>query len=246
MNILSKYTTEVRFICEEKAGLIESAGSNKIDEILEKSWNKIFDTTWNIYDENERKNLCKKILRHYYTNEIGFETVGLWVLYLNTKMNEIMPYYNQLYESARLKFEPLKDVDYTETGDKENTATENNKTVRDGNTTRTDDLTRNTDGTNKYSDTPQGGLNGIITSDYLTNATKDDIIETNTGTQNNKIDDNITEDKKIKDNGNYSKNVTGKMGGKNYSEMLIDYRKTMINIDMMVIDELSELFMKLW
>lgn len=243
---MSKYTTEVRFICEEKAGLIESVGCDKVDEILEKSWDKIFDTTWTFYDERERKNLCKKILRHYYTNEIGFETVGLWTLYLNTKMGEIMPYYNQLYESARLKFEPLKDVDYTETGENEKNATENNKSIRDGNTTRTDDLTRNTDGTNKYSDTPQGGLNGVLSSTYLTNATKDDIIETNTGTQKNKIDDSFSEDKKLNDTGSYSKNVKGKMGGKNYSEMLLDYRKTMLNIDMMVINELSDLFMRLW
>lgn len=243
---MSKYTTEVRFICEEKAGLIESTGSNKVDEILEKSWNKIFDNSWSFYDESERKNLCKKILRHYYTNEIGFETVGLWTLYLNTKMGEIMPYYNQLYESARIKFEPLKDIDYTETGENEKNTTENNLSVRDGNTLRTDDLTRNTDGTNKYSDTPQGGLNGVLSSTYLTNATKDDIIETNTGTQKNKIDDSFSEDKTLNDTGSYSKIVSGKMGGKNYSEMLLDYRKTMLNIDMMVIDELSELFMNLW
>lgn len=243
---MSKYTTEVRFICEEKAGLIESTGSNKVDEILEKSWNKIFDNSWAFYDETERKNLCKKILRHYYTNEIGFETVGLWTLYLNTKMCEIMPYYNQLYESARIKFEPLKDIDYTETGENEKNTTENNLSVRDGNTLRTDDLTRNTDGTNKYSDTPQGGLNGVLSSTYLTNATKDDIIETNTGTQKNKIDDSFSEDKTLNDTGRYNKNVSGKMGGKNYSEMLLDYRKTMLNIDMMVIDELSEFFMKLW
>ena len=243
---MSKYTTEVRFICEEKAGLIESTGSNKVDEILEKSWDKIFDNSWAFYDETERKNLCKKILRHYYTNEIGFETVGLWALYLNTKMGEIMPYYNQLYESARIKFEPLKDIDYTETGENEKNTTENNLSVRDGNTVRTDDLTRNTDGTNKYSDTPQGGLNGVLSSTYLTNATKDDIIETNTGTQKNKIDDSFSEDKTLNDTGSYSKNVSGKMGGKNYSEMLLDYRKTMLNIDMMIIDELSDLFMKLW
>lgn len=243
---MSKYTTEVRFICEEKAGLIVSTGSNKVDEILEKSWNKIFDNSWSFYDETERKNLCKKILRHYYTNEIGFETVGLWTLYLNTKMCEIMPYYNQLYESARIKFEPLKDIDYTETGENEKNTTENNLSVRDGNTLRTDDLTRNTDGTNKYSDTPQGGLNGVLSSTYLTNATKDDIIETNTGTQKNKIDDSFSEDKSLNDTERYNKNVSGKMGGKNYSEMLLDYRKTMLNIDMMVIDELSELFMNLW
>ena len=52
---------------------------------------------------------------HYYTREIGFETVGLWKLKLQTKLNEIMPYYNKLYETELLKYNPLYDVDMTTT-----------------------------------------------------------------------------------------------------------------------------------
>ena len=43
--------------------------------------------------------------------EIGAETVGLWQLWLNTKLEEIMPYYNQLYESALIEFNPLYNID---------------------------------------------------------------------------------------------------------------------------------------
>ena len=53
-----------------------------------------------IFDENYRSVLETKILRHYYTREIGFETVGLWKHYLKTKLNEIMPKYNKLYEAS--------------------------------------------------------------------------------------------------------------------------------------------------
>ena len=112
---MSKYTTEVRFICEKAAGYDESVGYDKIEEILEKSWKDVFSFAFPIFDENYRSVLCKKILKHYYTREIGFETVGLWKLKLDMAMNEIMPYYNKLYETELIKFNPIYDADYTKT-----------------------------------------------------------------------------------------------------------------------------------
>ena len=85
---MSKYTTEVRFICENLAGLTESKGCNDVDDILDDSWDKIFGN-FPIFDEEYREGLCKKILKHFYTREIGYETVGLWKLKLNTKMQEL-------------------------------------------------------------------------------------------------------------------------------------------------------------
>ena len=110
---MSKYTTELRFICENAAGLTESGNYSDIDSILDKARDKIFDFPYPIFDENYRATLENKVLKHYYTREIGAETVGLWKLWLNTKMNEIMPYYNQLYKSALIEFNPMYDVDLT-------------------------------------------------------------------------------------------------------------------------------------
>ena len=47
---MSKYTTEVRFICESKSGLENSKGCDDVDEILNNSWNKIFTTKAEIFD----------------------------------------------------------------------------------------------------------------------------------------------------------------------------------------------------
>lgn len=124
---MSKYTTEVRYICEQKAGLEESVGFANVDSVLNSAWDKIFTTRCTFFDESYRPILCKKILKHYYTREIGAETVGLWLLWLNTRLEEIMPYYNQLYRSELLQFNPMqninltrvKDIDGTETGNKE-------------------------------------------------------------------------------------------------------------------------------
>lgn len=108
---MAKYTTLVRSICEQKAGLDESKGFNNVDSILSDSWDKIFTTRCTFFDEEYREVICKKILKHYYMREIGAETVGLWQLWLNTKLEEIMPYYNQLYESALIEFNPLYNID---------------------------------------------------------------------------------------------------------------------------------------
>ena len=62
---MSKYTTEVRFICENSAGLKESEGANNVDSILDRCWDKVFNFEFPIFDENYRKVLCKNILKHY-------------------------------------------------------------------------------------------------------------------------------------------------------------------------------------
>ena len=197
---MSKYTSEVRFICESLTGHEESSGYDGIDEIIEQAIPLIFSFDFPIFDENYREVLCTKILRHYYTREIGLETYGLWKLKLQTKLNEIMPYYNKLYNSELLKFNPLYDVNMTtvnsgsKTGESTNIGNNENKrtsnrqdklsavqtdedsrtnTLSGSNTEESDSLTAgNNVNRDMYSDTPQGALTGVESGNYLTNARK--------------------------------------------------------------------------
>ena len=223
---MSKYTTEVRFICETFSGLDESKGCFNINEIIEQSRSKIFSFDYPIFDEKYRGVLETKILKHYYTREIGLETVGLWLHKLDVKMNEIMPYYNQLYNSCLLEFNPFYNTDFTtkrdiKTNEKGNSKDETNSTTKEW---------------ELYSDTPQGSVKNLENETYLTNATK------NTGNGNtlNKGETNVDN---VQD---YLETVKGKVGGENYSSLLEQYRKTFLNIDMMIIDDLSDLFMNIW
>ena len=151
---MSKYTTEVRFICESNAGLDESKGFNSINEILENCIDNIFDFDFPIFDEAYRPVLEKKILKHYYTREIATETVGLWKHFLDARLNEIMPFYNKLYESELIEFNPLYDVnlttDHTKSGTNESEGdSANTGTITDagtGSRNRTDNLTQNDSG----------------------------------------------------------------------------------------------------
>ena len=106
---MSRYTIEVRTICEYFAG--ESGGFNSIEDILDASVDDIFNFEFEFYDESRRTAFEKLILRNFYTREICEETFGLWQLRLENKLNQIMPYYNLLYKSALLDFNPFYDTD---------------------------------------------------------------------------------------------------------------------------------------
>lgn len=108
---MSKFTTEVRYICESLSDETQF-GFNNVNTIIQKSRRKIFDFDYPCFDNNYKSVLETKILRHYYTREICEETFGLWQLRLCDKMNLIMPYYNQLYNSELLNIEPFIDVNY--------------------------------------------------------------------------------------------------------------------------------------
>ena len=293
---MSKYTTEVRRICETYAGLDEGVGYDRINEVIAEAKDRIFEE-YPIFDEDYRSVLNTKILRHYYTREICAETVGLWKLWLNNKMNEIMPYYNELYRSALLEFNPLNDVNITTTrsinssgndsGNTTKTATDSKRRERDvtedvdgtiendvtSNTNTETDSNNTSKQINRYSDTPQGGLNGLdldANNMYLTNATINDesgsshsetdgkTVTSNDTTENRKIttDEDVTDTGSLNELGSHSgqfsntsqyiETVAGKRGGVTYSAMIAEFRKTLINIDEMIIKELADLFFKLY
>lgn len=236
---MSKYTTQVRFICETSAKLTESDGFINIETVLDKSWDKIF-SDFPIFDEKYRAELCKKILRHYYTREICCETVGRWKLFLSDKMKNIMPYYNQLYQSELLKIQPLVSVDKSVTH--EGSGSETKTTNRNSTNTSSSRTDGSTDTWSYYSDTPQGGINGLDSNDYLTNATH------NAGTDGTSSSLNASNTDSETGTGNRSDSYVDKVLGcdGNQSEMLLKFRETFLNIDMMIINELKDLFFTIY
>lgn len=279
---MSKYTTEVRFICESKSGLENGAGADDVDSVIAGAWNKIFTSKAPFFDESYRSLLCQKILKHYYFREICCETVGIWTVWMNERLEMIMPYYNQLYESAKLEFDPLNDVNVTRKHDRTVDGTEerNGETIDTSNGTRKVTGTNDTNetGTSKtttsgksdetkrdlYSDTPQGAITGLENENYLTNARKITDGVTSSGNENTNttrnVNSNYTENETTNNMKNGTNKVTGtsnttedyletlvgKQGSETYSKMLMEFRNTFLNIDMLVIDEFKDLFFGLW
>lgn len=226
---MSKYTTELRFICETLNGDEESSGYNDIEEIIDNVWDKIFSFDFPIFSETYRENLCKKIIKHYYTREIGLETYGLWKLKLDAKLNEIMPYYNKLYESELLVYNPLETSNYTKMHSGQNTSS---LSGTDGGSNTSSNSTLSA-----YSDTPQGTLTNLENNSYLTNASKGSASGSSTST--------LTTSRSGSGTDVYTETITG-YTGVIPSELIEKYRKILLNIDMLVINELEELFMQLW
>lgn len=248
---MSKYTTELRFICETEAGLTESKGYNDTATIIAEARPRIFSFNYPIFDTAYKPTLETKIIRHFYTREIGLETYGLWKLHLEARMNEIMPYFNQLYKSELIEFNPLYDTDINTTGHRDDVVKDNGTSQDSGTDTVTSADKTNT--WDLYSDTPQGGINGIRgaeddpaigTNAFLTNARH--IIGDTAGSTGSTIygKKNVSSGTRDGDT-DYIEHVYG-YRGKSPSKSLKEFRETMLNIDMQVIKQLEDLFFQLW
>ena len=231
---MSKYTTELRWI-------IENGYDLQLNE-------------YPIFDENYRQKLNQKIINHYYFREIGFETVGLFRFYLKQTMNEIMPYYNQLYQSALLEIDPLNTINFTETLTRTKIGNDiknfNEDTTVNSNGDSNSNSTKSTNFKDVESETPQGMLSignveGELYASYARISENEDTTNSTahqetTDTQKRKNDEKINRE----DNENYTR--TEKGNRESQSELLMKYRETFLNIDMQVINELNDLFMGLY
>lgn len=294
---MSKYTTELRFICETYNNLDTSVGLSNVNTVIDNALPKLFDFDFPIFDENYRKQLEHKIVRHFYLREIGFETVGVFKFYLENKLNEIMPYYNKIYNAYLLDIDPLSNYRSKKSGNnnqlsdnKTNTSdnrdskqTSTNKS--NSNDVRTDNLSQNethtsTDTignndrsfvTNLHSDTPQGSLVNVENESYLSSAEKNNTIHwqdtvtktnhsdniNNIGTVKNTSDSLATNEmldkttnttnstSNITTTNEYVELVTGYSGTSAIS-LIKEYTTNLDNVDMLVIEELEELFMQIF
>lgn len=190
-----------------------------------------------IFDENYRETLNNNILNHYLMNEIGFETAELFKFYLNQKMNEIMPYYNILYDKQRLLIENLeKNVNLTETYNRNNTTDTNTSSTSQSNSTG------NSKGKNLYQDTPQGEIkySDIDNYNYATN------INLDKNETSNEINDTSSSDGTANTTENYIKTIIGNNGKLYGFEIFNAIKDGLINIDLMIINDLNELFMGIY
>lgn len=189
-------------------------------------------TDYPIFDENYRDTLNNNILNHYYENEIGFETASLFRFYLNQKLNEIMPYYNELYRVQKNLIDNnllLGNVNLTESLQGQNTTQ----------TSSTSQSTNNGTSNNKnlFQDTPQGQISNteIDNQTWATNLTLD------SNTTNNTIND--SSNASGSGTNSYLKTIIGNNGGKFNIDVLNDIKNNLMNIDLMIINELNDLFM---
>jgi hypothetical protein len=220
---MAKYTMEIR-------ELVSTFGRDEV-----KSWFKEYELSDYLTPEeiniiNQRGTwdkdvLAEKIVDHYYTREIGTDAIGQFILFTKDKMREIMETYAPLLYSASLKYDPLVNVDYSETY-----AGTSGSQSQSASSSTGSGLTVN-------SDTPQGQISkgAILRGEYASstgaNETENSVNDssTNTGTQD------------------YTKRVKGNSGvSATAQKMVQQYRENIRALNTEIIYALEPLFMGIY
>lgn len=220
---MAKYTMELRELIST-FGKDEVKGwfsDYELSEFLTPDEIKVIEDrgTWN------KDMLADRIIDHYFTREIGTDAIGQFILFAKDKMKEVMETYAPLIYSAAIKYDPLVNVDYTETYSGTSGSTSNSKSSSKGS------------GLTVNSDTPQGQIskNAILQGNYASS--------TGANETENSVDDTST------NNGtqDYNKRVKGNSGvSATAQKMIVQYRENIRALNTEIIYELEPLFMGLY
>lgn len=201
-------------------------------------------TSYPIFDEEYRETLNNNILNYYYEDEIGFETAPLFRKYLNSTLNRIMPKYNIMYQAqkdlASNLYNTINITEMTKTTNESNTSSNSNST---SNSTSTSQATQ--DAKNLYQDTPQGKItqSDINSQTWATNVTFDNSSNSGAASSENSVNDNSSAQ------GNSTQDYIRTLVGTDRTPYIDQYQKivqNLKNIDDLIIQELSDLFMQIY
>ena len=191
-------------------------------------------TKFNVWSKDR---LAEKIVDNYYMREIGFETPALFKHYAKIEMKKIMERYLPKIYSNFLEYDPLSNVDFTETYTREIAG----QTQNQGSSNSTSQ--NNASGLNVNSDTPQGQiskqkiLNGAYASQTNASETESEI-EDNTTTENQGTSNTVE---------TFTRHEEGDNGVIITNQRLVkEYREIIVAIDEEIINELNCLFMGIY
>ena len=189
----------------------------------------------------------KKVLDHYWLQQIGQETVGRWLHYFRSRMNEIMPYYVQLYDSQALMAgieDPFGNVDIVETYEEETTGTSRTENSGLSSGSETENATRTEDHKRKFSNTPQGSISNL--DNYMTEANVETANDADNLSKEHSAETEATSTGTA--TGTVKRTLTkkGNQGVNTYAHDMKELRETFLNIDLMIIHELKDLFLQVY
>lgn len=195
---------------------------------------KVFNFDYSFYDPDLKEIFENKFIDHYFDDEIGFETIGKFQRRLRSKLNEIMPYYTQLYKTELAS----KDINFLLNKDLKETFI---REVNNQNNTTGDSLSKvNGSDNTGFKESNIGNGNASLSFDSLTSISQNDNNFNNTNSTNNNISNS----------GNEREETTllsqGNIGITSSAELLTKWRESIINIDQLIINECRELFMTIY
>ena len=191
--------------------------------------------TWN------KEKLAQMIIDHYYMHEIGYETPALFRHQAKVLMRELMEEKAPLIYSAAISYDPLVNVDYTESFNRTSTSTSNDTTQSSSNSSSSSSGS----GLTVNSDTPSGQISkaAILQGNYASSTGANE-------TENN-VEDTSTNNGSSSSNGSgtetYSKRIKGNSGVSATAQKMIEqYRQNIIMINRDIIKDMESLFMGIY
>ena len=195
--------------------------------------------TWN------KHKLATKIVNHYAMREIGFETMGLFRDRAKVFMNELMEEYLPLIYSASIEYDPLINIDYSETYSH---TLANNQTGSNTTTSQVATTNSNTSsGLDVESDTPQGQITKatILNGNYATSTNANESTSSDTTNSSSNGTSNLTNNEQLAENS--TKHIIGNSGvSATAQKMIALYRDNIRAIDREIINKCNVLFMGIY
>ena len=226
--------------------------------LLERTNFKLFDFDYAFDDKTFKAQLEQQIIDYYYDYEIGQETPDMFKRKFKARWNRIISYYNKMYNTTLLTYNPLTNEKLTEVLDQlaasSNTqatdmATASTGKVTNDQTNTTEQHTSNaTTDNSTVSDYPQqpiaGGsyASGASSSSTSSDGTND--VTLNIDSEQNSTD-NTTNRGTVTNNGtvntDYTKTIEG-ITGSTYPDLITKHRDAILRISDMIIHEMKPCF----
>ena len=207
---MCKYTLELRYIYE--------------DPNL-----NLFDFPYNLYDNDLKSSFEEKFFQHFMFCEIGFDTVAMFKQRLMSKLNDIFPYYKQLYETELA----CKDIDFML-----------NKDLKES---YVRELTSNSNSSQESNATSNGLTTaGQLTPSLISNSEKIEKFMDTAQKDESTSNSTATGESSGNSKEEYTLTSQGNIGVTSSAELLDKWRQVLLNIDLMIFEECNDLFMQIF
>ena len=224
----------------------------------------LFTFDYDFYSDNpkDKEEFEKLFTEWYYFREIGFETPERFKLKLQAKLNVIMPYYRQLalteWDKVRTVEQMMTSKNLKETSTHEQSITGNNESSSNGQSNQSG---KGSSTQHQSTSSTQNGKSSNL-SDGVSQASLQDGYLTSTSSVDDKgnqtLSGSTTDNTEVKSSQNTSgtnnqvltESTTftseGDIGIQTPAYAITEWRKVLININQMIIEECNDLFMKLY
>ena len=232
----------------------------ELNELLNDERIGVFTFDYAFYSMNpsDKQTFERTFTDTYYFHEIGFETPERFKKHLQARLDLFMPYYQQLalteWDKVKTAEDMMTSKNLTETTTHEQTVSGS----QSSNITATGESTGNNQSTstqkttldNKQSQLADGVSQASLADGYLTgvdNSTSSGTgTDTATSTQNQSSEQSgtTTNEQTITDTTTFTSN--GDIGIQTPAYAITEWRKVIININQMIIEECKDLFMQIY